>query len=360
MVKRIKYLFLFYLLLKIPGMVSGQPVEAGRDKYTLLTMPYNMRPLTLYRGQLKTNVGYKFAVRSHRFDNEGNSVILKKSGTGSVFHYYFADIRYGVFDFLEIGAETNFIRHGIRSEAVTYSSASLTSNDQVTVNQVKEIKGPGDILISASASLPLKYRWFDLCIKGGIYIPSAEYKQEKPAHKITDFTSADSYTVNYRYNYTNGFGVPVYLLTSQTKFTFRRYSLQAGLSFRTPVREGTSIRWEESLVENKFVYYNESYKFLLSDALIADAALHYQATGWFDIYLNVNWQKTWGGWTEFWGNKYSNRETRYIAIEPCFELQISPSLTVCQTAGFPLAGKNSDAPFYLFTTIRFSTFPFLR
>ncbi|HQG56105.1 MAG TPA: hypothetical protein PK496_03765 [Bacteroidales bacterium] len=338
----------------------GQLPRQERDKYTLLTMPYNMRPLTLYRGQLKADAGYKFAVKGRKFDNDGNPVQLRTSGTGSVYHYYFADIRYGLLDFVELGAETSYIRHGVRSESVTYTSVSLTSAERVTVNQLKEIKGFSDILFNATVRLPIKYKWFDLSAKGGIYVPSAEYKQEKPEHRITNITAADSYTANYKYNYTNGFGVPVYLLASQVKFTFRKLSLQAGLTFRTPAREGTSIRWEENLVEKTFIYYDQSYKYLLSDAWFADLAVHYQATGWFDIFVNVSREKTTGGWTEYWGNKYKNRETELIMIEPCFELQISPSLTVCQNAGFPVAGKNSDAPFYLFTTIRFSNFPFFR
>lgn len=352
-----------YIIFLLPALLLPDPSfcqQAGRDKYTLLTMPYNMRPLTLYKGQVTANAGYKFAVRSQKYDNNGTTVALIKSGTGSVFHYYVADIRYGLLDFLELEASTNFIRHGVRSETVTYTAVSLASVDRVTVNRLNEVKGFGDILLTASARLPVNYKWFDLSTTGGIYLPSAEYKQEKPEHKITNITATDSYTINYKYNYTNGFGVPVYLLSSRTKFTLGKYSLQAGLTYRTPMKEGTSVRWEESVIEKTFVYYDKNYKYLLSDTWIADLALHYQATGWFDIFLNVNWQKTSGGWTEFWGNKYKNRETRLLTVEPCFELQISPSITVCQIAGFPATGKNSDAPFYLFTTIRFSNFPFIR
>jgi hypothetical protein len=76
--------------------------------------------------------------------------------------------------------------------------------------------------------------------------------------------------------------------------------------------------------------------------------------------MNCNWHKTSGGWTEYWGNKYKNPETCLITLEPGFELQISPNLTIYQVAGFPVGGKNSDAPFYLFTTVRFSTFLFHR
>jgi len=353
--------YILAILFILPAhFVYSQPELNKRDKYTLLTMPYNMRPLTVYRGQVQLDAGYKFAIRTHKYDSEGKSLFLNKTGTGSVYHYYYVDLKYGLTDFIELGAQTNYIRHGVRSESETYVTASLTAADRVTVNKINEVKGFGDILISATARLPIQYKWFDFSATGGMYVPSAEYRQEKPAHAVANITTANSYTVNLHYKYTNGFGVPVYLLASQAKFTLRKYSLQTELTFRTPANEGTSIRWEENLVEKKFIYYDKSYKYLLSDEWDVNLSIHYQATGWFDIFINSNYRKTSGGWTEFWGNKYKNRETMLITLEPCFELQISPSLRVCQNAGFPIKGKNADAPFYLFTTIRFSNFPFFR
>lgn len=350
-------LFLVYGQAQI---ATGQSQAPGRDKYTLLTMPYNMRPLTLYRGQLQLNGGYKFAIRSQSFNSEGDKIFLRKNGTGSVFHYYYVNAKFGLTNFLELGAETNFIRHGVRAESVVYTAASFTSSQRVTVNKINEIKGRSDLLLTASARLPLTYRWFDFGFTGGIYIPSAPYEQEKPAHTLSNITASDVYTVNYKYRFSNGYGVPVYLMSPQVKFTFRKISLQADLIYRTPAKEGTNVRWEENLVEKQFVYYDNKYKYLLSDSWTGAVALHYQATGWFDISLNTSWQKTSGGWTEYWGNKYKNKETRLLVIEPSFELQVSPALTVSQTAGFPVAGLNCDAPFYLFTTVKYSNFLFIR
>jgi hypothetical protein len=166
--------------------------------------------------------------------------------------------------------------------------------------------------------------------------------------------------VNYHYNYTNGYGVPVYIISSSLKMNLKKFSTEVNFAFRTPKEEGKNIRWEETLVNKIFSYKDKSYSYLLSNAYILNTSFHYQATGWFDLHLNGCFQRTKGGWTEYWGNKYRNTETRLATLEPGFELQISPSLTVCQVAGFPLKGRNSDAPFYLFTTIRYSNFLFLR
>ncbi len=359
---RYKYIFLLILLFAlIPGVTSvGQVTGQERDKYTLLTMPYNMRPLTLYRGQFQVNAGYKFAVRTQSYNSDGDIVFLRNNGTGSVYHYYTLDLHYGLTNFFELGAETNFIRRGVRAESTTYAPTALSTSDRVSVNKLTEVKGMGDILLLASLRPPIQYRWFDFDVTGGLFLPSSKYQPEKPTNTVTNITAANSYTVNYHYNYTNGYGVPVYLVSASFKVSLKKFSVAADWSFRDPVKEGKNIRWEETLVDKAFSYYDKSYQYLLNRAYNLNAALHYQATGWFDIYLNGSFQKTSGGWTEYWGNKYKNPETRLINLEPGFELQISPSLTIYQVAGFPVRGKNSDAPFYMFTTIRFSNFPFFR
>jgi hypothetical protein len=359
-----KYRYVLVLLglitLFLPEDLLGQSEVQLRDKYTLLTMPYNLRQLTSYRGQLQVNAGYKFAVRTQSYNAEGDVVLLKNKGTGSVYHYYYIDLLYGITNFIEIGAETNFIRRGVRSESTTYAATTLSTSDRISVNKLTEEKGMGDMLIMTTIRPPMRYRWFDISATGGIFFPTSKYEPEKPANSVTNLTASNSYTVNYHYNNTIGYGVPVYLVSASLKMSLRKFSSETSFIYKTPAREGTNIRWEETLVDKVFTYYDKSYSYLLSNSYSINTSLHYQATGWFEINLNGNFQKTNGGWTEYWGNKYQNPETQLATLEPGFELQISPTLTILQSAGFPLKGKNSDAPFYLFTTIRFSLFPFLK
>lgn len=359
--KREQLFLIMVIIFLVPYYhISGQIGLPQRDKYQLLTMPYNQRPITLYRGQFQGNAGYKFAVRTQSYDSEGEVIYLRNTGTGSVYHYYFVELKYGLTDFIELAAETNFLKKGIRSESTTYVATTLTSSERVSVNKLTESKGMGDILLSATFRLPVEYKWFDLALRGGLYLPSARFEPEKPTHNITDITTDNTYTVNYQYKNTNGYGVPVYELSGSVKFTVRKFTLNTGIIFRDPTREGHNIRWEETLSENTFSYYNQSFSYLLSRTIISNTSLHYQATGWFDMKLNCSFQKSYGGWTEYWGNKYSNNEIHLLVIEPGFELQISPAMTIYQNAGFPIKGKNSDAPFYLFTTLRINMFPFLR
>ena len=358
--RKIIYLTIIVSALLIPSVsVNCQTAAPSGDKYSLLTMPYNQRPLSLYRGQVQVNAGYKFAVRSRSFNNNGDEIILRDKGNSSVLHYYFLDIKYGVTSFMEIGAESYYLRRGIREESATYlSTNALGSVDEINVNTLKEYRGMGDILLFSTLRLPIEYKWVDFGARGGIFLPSSEAEPLKPTHTISNVLAANSYTVNYHYNYKNGYGVPVYFVSALCKFNFSKFAVEGSFSFRDPVKEGTSIRWNQTLVNTAFKYDSKTYKYLHDRTIIIDGSFHYQPVGWFNIYMNSSYYKSSGGWTEYYGNKYSNPVKQLFTLEPGFQIQISPSLTIYQIAGFPLSGKNSDASFFLFTTVSFNIFPF--
>jgi hypothetical protein len=336
--------------------VKGQTEPASTEKYTLLTMPYNQRPILLYKGQFQTNAGYKLAVRTKSFDENGEAIILKEQGNSSVLHCYYAELKYGVTDFMEISAETNYQKKGVRSESVTY----INGFDVIETNELNEFKGMSDVNLFLSFRLPIDYRRFDFAIRGGISIPSAQYEPDIPTHSITNITSANNYTINYHYNNRNGTGVPVYSVSAITKFSFSKFAVEADLTFCDPVKEGSSIRWDETLTDLAFSYASKPYQYLPDRTISVNASIHYQPVGWFNLYVNNNYFKTSEGWTEYNGSKYANKEIELFSLEPGFEIQISPFILIYQTAGFPLWGKSTDAPFYLLTTLKFNMFPFAK
>lgn len=338
--------------------VYGQTDSPSRNKYTLLTMPYNKRPLTLYRGQFEANGGYKFAIRSRTYDKDGKLIVLKDVGTASVYHYYFLELKYGVTNFLELSAQTNYMKRGVRSVTENYF-ASVT--EAIKVNTVTETKGFGDILLLGSLRLPVTYKWFDISVRGGAYIPTAKYKPDQPTSKVSSITAASAFTVDYHLNNKNGYGVPVWLMAGAAKFTLSKFSLEADFTYRKPFEEGKSIRWDQELtVAKTFSYSSKTYQYMLNSSYDINAALHYQATGWFNIELCSSYFHSGGGWTEYWGDKYRNRVENLFTLNPSMEIQISPAITIYEVAGFPVAGKNIDGPFYLFMTVSFNTFPFFR
>jgi hypothetical protein len=353
-----KLLILLVLSLGTLAPVSSQTSSVPRDKFTLLTIPYYKRPLTLYRGQLQANVGYKFAIRSRSYDQDGNLIVLKDVGTASVYHYYFLELKYGVTNFLEISAQTNYMKRGIRSVTENYFASV---SEAINVNTVTETKGFGDILLLASLRLPITYKWFDVSVRGGAYVPSAKYEPAQPTSKVSNITAATAFTVDYHFNNKNGYGVPVWLVSGAAKFTLAKLSLETDFTYRKPFKEGQNIRWDQELtVDKAFNYSTQRYQYLLNSSYDINASLHYQATGWFNIELNSSYFHSGGGWTEYWGDKYKNKPESLFTLEPKLEIQISPSITIYEVAGFPVSGKNIDGPFYLFMTVSFNTFPFFK
>lgn len=333
---------------------SGQDNKGSKDKYTLLTMAYNQRPLLLYKGQLQINTSYKFAARTKSFDSEGNRISLKDEGSASMIHTYIYEIKYGITDFIELGIDSYYLRNGIRSE----SGSTLSGSYSITTNRLDEYKGMGDMTISAALRPPIEYRLFDFSLRGGITLPLAKYKPSEPSHSITGYSSPNNFTINYQYNYKNGTGVSMYNISAAGKFTFSKISLEARGIYRFPSAEGESIRWGWTRTGSSFTYYSTPYKYLPDRMLIINGSLHYQAAGWLDLFAGAWMSKYTSGWTEYYGNKYANPEVSLLTLEPGFELQIAPSLTIYQYAGFQISGKNCDAPFYVLTTLSFNMFPF--
>ena len=356
---KLNRIFILVSFLFFTGLVPlRSQTSVPKDRFTLLTMPYNQRQTTLYKGQIQANAGYKFAIRSRKFDKDGNLIILKDEGTASVYHYYLFELRYGVTNFLELSAQTSYMKRGIRS--VTENVIS-TSAEAVSINTVTETKGPGDILLLGSLRLPVEFRHFDAWLTGGAYVPSAKYEPEKPAHKVSSLASANTLTIDYKYKNRNGYGVPVWLLSGGAKLSLSRYSMEAGFTYRKPVGQGESIRWDEELtVDKTFAYSSATFGYLLNSSYDVSASLHYQPTGWFNISLNASWFHSEGGWTEYWGNKYMNRPESLVTIGPMLEIQISPSLTIYEVTEFPVTGNNSDGPFCIFITLSYNSFPFFR
>ncbi len=345
------------LITATSSIAQSQTPVAVNDTYSLLTMPFNQRQLTLYKGQLQVNAGYKFSVLARQFNTAGKLEILRDMGIASVYHYYFTEIRFGVTGFLELGAQSNYMKRGVRSQTVTY----VSTNETVKVNSLTEEKGLGDILLFATLRLPLEFRIADLGIRGGMLIPSAEHEPQKPTHNVSNVLSASEYTVNYQYHNTTGSGVPVYFFSVHTKATLSDFSLTASFTMSNPATEGENIRWEQSLTESRtFDYSTSTYKYLPDRTYDLKTSFHYQAAGWLNAGINLNLSKTDAGWTEYWGKKYRNPEKRMVSIEPGLEIQVTPSITIYQKAGFPISGKNIHAPFHMYITASFNRFPFFR
>lgn len=349
-------LILLVSLLAVPFPVNCQKSSEAQVKYTLLTMPYIQRPLNLFKGQLQTNTGYKFAMRSRSYDSNGDVIKLKENGNSSMLHHYFLELKYGVLNFLELGAEITYSKQGIRSETMSFFSPYYL----FTETYLNELKGMGDLFLFTSVRLPFEYKNIDFRISGGMFLPTANHEPRKPTHAVTDYLNALSYTINYHYNQRNGHGVALWQVSAEAKFAFSKFGAETGFSFRDPLKEGENIRWNETLSGRTFSYTSTPYSYLPDRMIGINASLHYQPNGWFYLFLVSDYVKFFSGWTEFWGLKYRNPEISLMMLEPGYEIVVSPSFRISQTAGFSLFGENTDAPFSLITTLSYNIFPFMK
>jgi len=174
-------------------------------------------------------------------------------------------------DFLEVAAETNYLKRGIRGESLTYISGI---DQMITVNSLDETRGMGDLFLSGSLRLPITFEFFDFRITGGISFPTAKHEPLQPTHTVTDFISSGIYTINYHYNNLNGFGIPIYKLSGAAKVSISNFSLETNFVWRDPLKEGENIRWSEMLKPDRtFTYFSNSYQYLLNRTITVDASL---------------------------------------------------------------------------------------
>lgn len=343
------------LLLAISSQVLIATAQDNNKatSYSILTESFNLRPINMHRGQLQINTGYKLSVRTKSYNREGEVISLQEDGSASVQHKYLFDIKYGVLEFIQLGARVNYYKQGIRSETHNY----LSGVNYITVNKLNEYKGFEDLFLHASVSLPFNINNFDFAMTGGVSLPTAKHEPDKPSHEAVPL-GLPSYTFNYQYNNKNGLGVPVWTGQADVQLSLNKLTLTSSASLSKASAEGESIYWSEYFEDREFFYNQTAYSYLLQDNLNIYTSIHYQAIGWLDTFLAYDYTKATGGWTEQYGNRYALPEMKLSYLQLGFEIQLSPLLRLNEIAGFATGGQSADASFYILTSLSFNMIPF--
>jgi hypothetical protein len=354
MKKAYSRIIIITVILSISGILTfAQNKDSGQDKYTLLTEPFNLRPLNMHKGQLQINTGYRLGVRTKSYNDAGQKISLDTDGTASVRHSFLLNVKYGILDYIELGAEMNFYKQGVRGKTSNYFSGP----DYIVTNELSEFNGFEDLHMHISVSLPFDIDNIDFALSGGLSLPTASHKPDQPDHTYIhhDF---QSYTFNYHYNYNNGLGVMTWDAAASLKLSLNKITLLASGSYKVPFEEGESCYWLDSFEEDRFDYEEISYSFLLPGYLTIISEIHYQAISWLDVFAGYDYQKSNGGWFERYENKYAEPEVSTSYISGGVEIQISPNIRLYERAGFSIGGKNADGPFYILTSLSINVFPF--
>lgn len=351
---KINYLITTIIFIVFTGHISSQAQQASSsDKYTLLTEPFNLRPINVHKGQLQFNAGYQMSIRTKYYDSDGELAGLAEDASASIQHSYLLSMKYGVLEFFELGAEMNYHKKGVREATENF----LSGINLVTINTLKEYNGFEDLFLYGSLSLPFDADLVDFALKGGVSINSAKHKPDKPDHTY-DYFGLGSYTFNYHYKNHNGTGTPVWKAGADLQVSINKITLYTNVLFSSPLREVESFYWSEFFENGKFIYTSNNYKFLPQESFNIYASLHYQALNWLDLSLAYNKLKSTGGWISYNDVKYSVPNLGLDNLEMGLEIQVSPLIRLSEVAGFTIGGQNADGPFYIMTSLSFNMIPF--
>lgn len=344
---------LLFLISIFTMLATAQESDRSNDKYSILTEPFNLRPINMHRGQLQISTGYKLSVRTRSFDSMGEVISLQEDGSASIQHKNIFYVKYGILEFIQVGARMNYYKQGIRGETRNY----LSGINYITVNELNEYKGFEDLFIHASVSLPLIVKNFDFALTGGVSLPTARHEPAEPSHEAINLGFA-SYIYNYQYNNRNGMGVSVWKGLADIKLTLNKFTIASTALLSKPAKEGQSFYWTEYYENSEFYYEQTDYSYLLQDNFSFYTSLHYQAVGWLDTFLAYDYTKSTGGWVEQYDYKFERPEMKLSYLQLGFEIQLSPLLRLNEIAGFAIGGKSSDASFYILTSLSINIIPF--
>jgi len=321
------------------------------DLYSLLTERYVDRPVAMYKGQFQMKTGYHFSLIRKMFDPDGEKIDLTENGLVAAKHLLPFNVKYGVLDFIQLNAGSEFASMGVRTQTVVTPGlgGSLSQSELIRYN------GFDDLYLGIDLSAPFKIRRINWLITGGIHLPVFNHEPEKPSHSYTilDEETGDA-NLKYIYNNKFGSGIPVGRVGSTIKLRLSLISLTGGFHYLGGLKEGESIQWNFRLVENKFEYEEELYQYHPGNQIEYYGECAIQAFNWFTIIGSFNGYQKKGGWSNITGKKVSYYDESLNQLAIGYEILASPMLRVEQYTLFPLSGKNVIGQWIFVTGISFN------
>ncbi|HEX2935296.1 MAG TPA: hypothetical protein VHO72_08070 [Bacteroidales bacterium] len=173
---------------------------------------YIDKPLTLHKNNLELGLGYQFGALTNIYDNNGH--IVADEGIAASNYAVNTQLTYGITERLQLQTLVNYLSYTRRIEPVLQSGVGL---NPVTYTQgILNYKGLIDPNFNIKYLLLTNKHKVSIAIGGGISLPVAKYKPEKPT---IDAYIYNKYTIGYNFLYTNhnGLGTAVYNLNCAIK-----------------------------------------------------------------------------------------------------------------------------------------------
>ncbi len=317
----------------LPWTVSGQVPSA----FEVLTERYVDRPVAMHRGQLQFNSGYDFSVINRKYDPEGESIDLTTDGSASSRHRFPFDIRYGILEFLQVSASTNYASMGIRSQ----NRVTVTGVGNISIKELQVYRGMDDLYLGLDLSNPLRMDFLDIALRAGIFLPLFDHNPDQPSHRV-EITEPypDAMEIEYRYNNKTGLGVPVVSFGGTLKIRSSRFSLSARLGYSSGTKTGESISWESRLSEGEISYRQAPYEYSVGNTLDYGGILAWQAIDWFAVLLSFEGSRNTGAWSTETGLKVLDGTKAIHSAGIGYDIQVAPSLRLSQRLLLPYTGQN--------------------
>ncbi len=317
------------------------PVTDGSATSLLLTETRIDRPLTMHINQLQINGGYNFFLATNGYDYSGNLINYRDEGLASSMHSFSLNIRYGIFEFLEINFSGQYIKSIDRNRDLLILGTDLSQ-----VTEMHEKKGMEDVSLGIALNPFSSHKAFDISIFGNIRLPSAKTEPSQPDNSIEITNGGSGFLIrnlNYHYYEVFGTGCAYTVAGLDAKLRFANAALSANISAGTALGSGNLSDWTQQLDGTVFTYFRNTYAARPQDLMSGSLNMDFQMYKWFDIYGGINYSKYVNGWKETGQIRYADPEMSSCYLHVGFEILTTPHLRILQSTQLGLFGKNTKA-----------------
>jgi hypothetical protein len=304
----------------------------------------------MYKGQLQFRTGYEFSLIRKMYDPDGEKIDLKEKGTVCAKHLLPFSLKFGVLDYIQLSAASNYASMGIRSQWVTTTYLGYSVNQTELINY----KGFDDLYLGLDLSAPFKWEKISWALTGGIHLPVFGHEPDKPSHSYALDQESGDVKLEYIYNSKFGSGIPVSRIGTSVKLRTNRISLKGRFHYLGGMKEGESVRWIFRLEDNRFEYEEKKYNYHPGNQIEYYGELAFQAIDWFTVIGSFQGYHKKGGWSNVTGKKVRFFDESLNQLSIGFEILISPLLRVEQCMLIPVSGKDVMGQWIFVTGISFN------
>jgi hypothetical protein len=313
---------------------------------------YIDKPLTLHKNNLEFGLGYQFGALTNIYDNNGH--VVADEGIAASNYAVNTQLTYGITERLQLQTLVNFFSYTRRIEPVLQSGVGL---NPITYTQgIINYKGLIDPNFNLKYLLLSNKHKVSIAIGGGISLPMAKYRPEKPN---IDAYVYDKYTMGYNFLYTNhnGLGTSAYNLNCAIKLSLRGFRENISLS-KLIVRLYTDYYMAPATVStNDWHYVFEAGN--PNGYTVQSLSIKHKEGNWFSNKLLIDWQAFnitsfqfgasnryyFHGWNQTDYMKTAENDVSETCLLLGSHIQASQRLRIDNFVSIPVKGRNIDSFF---------------